>query len=76
MLALFEDELKQKGTNGILLLSDAHMRLYTCYYFQLKVVQLTQNQKSEIKAILLPLLEHHDVATETKMVKVDEMSVG
>ena len=25
MLAVFEDGLKQKGTNGILLLSDAHL---------------------------------------------------
>ena len=33
MLAVFEDALK-KGTDVILLLSDARMRLYICYYFQ------------------------------------------
>ena len=45
MLAVSQDELKQKGTNGILLLSDAHMKLYTCYYFQLKVVKFTKTKR-------------------------------
>ena len=76
MLAVFEDELKQKFTDGILLLSDAHMKLYISYYFQLKVVQLTKTKKDEIKAILPPLLEHHDEDIETKIAMVAEMSVG
>ena len=31
LLAGFEDEIKQKGTDGILLLSNARMRLYIHY---------------------------------------------
>ena len=50
MLAVFEDALK-KGTDVILLLSDARMILYICYYFQQKVVQLTNTKKDDIKAI-------------------------
>ena len=76
MLAVFDDELKKKGTNGIIFFSDAHMKLYISYYFQLKVVQLTKTKKAEIKAILLPLLEHHDEEIETKIAMVAKMSVG
>ena len=76
MLYVLEDELKKKGTNGILLLSDAHMILFIFYYFQQKFVQLAKTKKSDLKAILPPLLEHHDAATETKMAMVAEMSVG
>ena len=76
MLAVFEDELKQKLTDGIFLLSDSHMKLYISYYFQLKVVQLTKTKNSEIKAILLPLLEHNDEEIETKIAMVAKMSVG
>ena len=75
MLAVFEDALK-KGTDDILLLSDAHMILFICYYFQQKFVQLAKTKKSDLKAILPPLLEHHDAATETTMTMVAEMSVG
>ena len=70
MFAGFEDELKQKGADGIFLLSDACMRLYICYYFQQKVVNLTKNKKAELKEILLPVLEHHHAATENTMAMV------
>ena len=51
------------------------MRLYIRYYFQQKVVNLTKTKNSELKAILIPLLEHNRAATETTMVMVSEMSV-
>ena len=76
LLAGFEDEIKQKGTDGILLLSNVRMRLYIHYYFQQKVVNLTKTKKAELKAILLHLLKDHHAETETTMAMVAEISVG
>ena len=75
LLAGFENDLK-KGTNGIILFSDAHIRLYIHYYFQKKVVNLTKTKKAELKSIILPLLECHRAAIETTMSMFAEMSVG
>ena len=76
MIAVSQDELKQKGSDDILQLSDARMRLYICYSFLQKFFQFTKTKNADIQEILLSLLEHHDAPTETKMAMVAEMSVG
>ena len=56
MLPGFQSEIQKHTIDGIISLTDAQMRQYMFCFFKMKVMNLSNTKKAELKVILSPLL--------------------